>query len=202
MSHQPPGEPMPVEPEDRETLKRAAECVLLVSGGPVSLDQIREILAAPPHVVRDVLTDLQQEYAGRGLQIQEVAGGYHLCTRPEFAPYVQRFLRLDHQDALSHAALETLAIVAYRQPVTRAEIEAVRGVRCEHVLDRLLERHLIREVGRRPTLGRPILYGTTEGFLRYFGLKDLDSLPPLEGHDPRGALGPVTPAEATSTSGR
>lgn len=178
----------PGDEGDRSELKRAAECVLLVSGGPVTIDQLREVLGAPPQVIHEVLWDLQQDYAGRGVQIQAVAGGYQLCTRPELAEYVQRFLRLDHREPLSQAALETLAIVAYRQPVTRAEIEAVRGVRCEHVLERLMERHLIREVGRRPTLGRPFLYGTTEGFLRYFGLKDLNALPALEGMDPRQAF--------------
>ncbi len=185
-------EPSPAEsptPEPgREHLRRAVECVLLVSGGPVTPDQLKETLGVSAEIVRDVLLDLTRDYAERGLQVQAVAGGYQLCTRPEFSEYVQRFLRLDHSEPLSQAALETLAIVAYRQPVTRAEIEAVRGVRCEYILDRLLERHLIREVGRRPTLGRPILYGTSEGFLRHFGLHDLEALPPLRGDDPRGAL--------------
>lgn len=184
---------------DRDELKRAVECVLLVSGGPVTAAQLRETLGVAEETIRTVLWDLQQEYSGRGLQIQAVAGGYQLCTRPELAQYVQRFLRLDHREPLSVAALETLAIVAYRQPVTRADLEAVRGVRCEHVLERLLDRHLIRELGRRPTLGRPILYGTTEGFLRYFGLKDLNDLPPLADHDPRSALQAVASAAEART---
>jgi segregation and condensation protein B len=167
---------------------RAVECLLLVGGGPVRIDQLREVLGAGDDVVREVIADLTRIYEGRGLQIQHVAGGYQLATRPEFATYVQRFLGLERREPLSRASLETLAIVAYRQPVTRAEIEAVRGVRCEHVLERLGELELIREVGRRPTLGRPILYGTTEAFLRHFGLRDLNDLPPLEGHDPRQAL--------------
>jgi len=184
-------EPAPVRllPEaDREHLARAAECVLLVGGGPVTPEQLGETLGVPAEAVHEILQDLAQAYAGRGLQIQAVAGGYQLCTRPEFSAYVQRFLGLDHREPLSQAALETLAIVAYRQPVTRAEIEQVRGVRCEHVLERLLERRLIRELGRRQTLGRPILYGTTEGFLRHFGLRDLSALPPLRGDDPRAAF--------------
>ena len=169
-------------------LKRALECVLLVSGGPVTAEQVGETLAVPLETARGVLEDLRHEYEGRGLQIQVLAGGYQLCTRPEYSSYVQRFLHLEQLDPLSQAALETLAIIAYRQPVTRAEIEAVRGVRVEHVLERLSERHLIREVGRRPSIGRPILYGTTEGFLRHFGLRDLQALPPLRGDDPRGVL--------------
>lgn len=180
-------------PVDRGVLKRAAECILLVSGSPVRPEQLQESLSVPAEAIHELIADLRGEYADRGLQIQEVAGGYQLCTRPELSPYVQRFLRLDHQEALSHAALETLAIIAYRQPVTRAEIEAVRGVRCEHVLERLLGRHLIREVGRRRSLGRPILYGTTDAFLKHFGLKDLASLPALQGHDPRTAFEFVAP---------
>lgn len=177
----------------RERLKRAVECVLLVAGGPVAPDQLRDTLGVDPALVHAALQELIAEYAGSGLQIQVLAGGYQLCTRPEFSEDVQRFLRLDHREPLSQAQLETLAIVAYRQPVTRAEIEAVRGVRCDYVLDRLLERHLIRELGRKPSLGRPILYGTTEGFLRHFGLRDVSALPPLAGDDPRAAfMGPAT----------
>jgi len=183
----------PAGPElERDHLKRAVECVLLVGGGPVTPDQLKDTLGVPVELVHEVLLDLVAEYRDRGLQIQALAGGYQLCTRPEFSEYVQRFLRLDQREPLSQAALETLAIVAYRQPVTRAEIEAVRGVRCEHVLERLLDRHLIRDLGRKQALGRPILYGTTEGFLRHFGLRDLDALPPLRGNDPRSAFG--TPA--------
>jgi segregation and condensation protein B len=170
----------------------AIECLLLVSGGPVTIDQLAAVLEIPPEEARLALDELGQEYGDRGVQIQAIAGGYQLSTRPEFADYVQRFLRLDHREPLSQASLETLAIVAYRQPVTRAEVEAVRGVRCEHILERLLDRHLIREVARRSTLGRPILYGTSEGFLRYFGLRDLGALPPLQGDDPRSALTPST----------
>ncbi|MDQ7842891.1 MAG: SMC-Scp complex subunit ScpB [Armatimonadota bacterium] len=174
--------------EDRRHLKGAAECVLLVAAGPVTPQQLAETLGVPVDVAVDAVQELAADYAGRGLQIQNVAGGFQLCTRPEFAEYVQRFLRLDFQEPLSQAALETLAIVAYRQPVTRGEIELVRGVRSEHVLERLVARRLIREVGRKPTVGRPILYGTTEGFLRHFGLRDLSDLPPLRGNDPRAML--------------
>ncbi len=173
---------------DRDRLVRAVECLLLVGGGPVRVEHLREVLDVADETVHDILADLVRIYGDRGLQILHIAGGYQLTTRPEFAPYVQRFLGLERREPLSRAALETLAIVAYRQPVTRAEVEAVRGVRCEHVLERLGELELIREVGRRPTLGRPILYGTTDAFLRHFGLKDLTDLPPLEGHDPRQVL--------------
>lgn len=203
---EPPAPAAGVEPAPAATpgvaaeLTRALECVLLVSGGPVTPEQIAGTLGVPLETAREVLDDLRREYHGRGLQIQMLAGGYQLCTRPEYSAYVQRFLHLDQLEPLSQAALETLAIIAYRQPVTRGEIEAVRGVRVDHVLDRLLERHLIREVGRRPTVGRPILYGTTEGFLRHFGLRDLQALPPLGGDDPRRIL--TRPGDGSRDPGR
>ncbi len=160
-------------------IRNAAECLLLARGGPVRLAEFRKVLDVDESEVRATLAALQIEYVGRGLQIQEVAGGYQLCTRPEYGPHVQRLLRLEEMDPLTRATLEVLAIVAYRQPVTRAEVDAVRGVQSVHHLIKLHDRRLIREVGRRPGPGRPILYGTTEGFLRYFGLRDLAALPPL-----------------------
>ncbi len=177
---------------DLAPVRHALECLLLARGGPVRLAELRKVLEVGEDEIRATLAALQVEYVGRGLQIQEVAGGYQLCTRPEYARYVQRLLRLAEADPLSRATLEVLAIVAYRQPVTRAEVDAVRGVQSVHHLIKLQERRLIREVGRRPGPGRPILYGTTEGFLRYFGLKDLGALPPLGDHD-RPATLPAPP---------
>lgn len=184
-----PGSPPAGPDPERARLKKAAECVLLVVGGPVTTDQLKDTLGVSSQIAHEVLMDLVEDYRDRGLQIQALAGGFQLCTRPEFSEYVQRFLQLEQREPLSQAALETLAIIAYRQPVTRAEIESVRGVGCTHVLERLLDRHLIRDLGRKRVLGRPILYGTTEGFLRHFGLRDLDALPPLRGNDPRSAFG-------------
>src|SRR2546428_5374550 len=138
-----------------DELKRAAESILLVSGGPVTVDQLVEALGVPPQTVHALLWELQQDYGGRGIQIQTLAGGYQLCTRPELALYVQRFLRLDHREPLSQAALETLAIVAYRQPITRAEIEAVRGVRHAPIPQGLLVWYFFPGPGRQPAVGRP-----------------------------------------------
>src|SRR2546428_12615989 len=154
-----------------DELKRAAESILLVSGGPVTVDQLVEALGVPPQTVHALLWELQQDYGGRGIQIQTLAGGYQLCTRPELALYVQRFLRLDHREPLSQAALETLAIVAHRQPITRAEVEAGGGGRRDPHLARLLEGHLIPGAGPNQALGRPIFFRTAEGLLREFGLE-------------------------------
>jgi segregation and condensation protein B len=111
--------------------------------------------------------------------LQAVAGGYQLVTRPEHAEVVRRFLQREHGESLSKGALETLAVIAYRQPATRGDIEAIRGSRSDWHIERLLERQLIREAGRRPTPGRPVLFATTELFLRYFGLNDLAHLPAM-----------------------
>jgi len=164
-------------------IRNALECLLLARGGPVRVSELRKILDVDEAELRGTLATLQVEYVGRGLQVQEVAGGFQLCTRPEYGAYVQRLLRLDEMEPLTRATLEVLAIVAYRQPVTRAEVDVVRGVQSVHHMMKLQDRRLICEVGRRPGPGRPILYGTTEGFLRYFGLRDLTQLPPLEGQD-------------------
>ena len=177
----PPDDPPPGEEAARAALKGAIECLLLVAGGPVTPQQLQDALEAPGEAIGEALGELMRDYAGRGLQIQAVAGGYQLCTRPEFSAAVQRFLRLDHREPLSQAALETLAIVAYRQPVSRPEVDAVRGVNSEGVLDSLLERRLIRIAGRKDAPGRPFLYETTREFLVAFGLRDLDDLPRVEG---------------------
>jgi segregation and condensation protein B len=154
---------------------------------------MRKVLDLSEAELLATLAALQVEYEGRGLQIQEVAQGYQLCTRPEYGGYVQRLLRLGELEPLTRATLDVLAIVAYRQPVTRAEVDVIRGVQSTHHLVKLQDRRLIREVGRRPGPGRPILYGTTDGFLRYFGLKDLGALPKIGNHELSDALVPPGP---------
>ena len=171
-------------------VRNAIECLLLVRGGPVRLEELRKVLDVGEAELRATLAALQVEYEGRGLQVQEIADGYQLCTRPEYGSHVQRLLRLAELEPMTRATLEVLAIVAYRQPITRAEVDATRGVQSTHHLLKLQDRRLIREVGRRPGPGRPILYGTTEGFLKYFGLKDLGALPKLGDHEVAGLLVP------------
>lgn len=170
--------------------RNAIECLLLARGGPVRLSELRKVLAIDEAELLATLAALQVEYEGRGLQIQEIAEGYQLCTRPEYGGYVQRLLRVEELDPLTRATLEVLAIVAYRQPVTRAEVDAIRGVQSIHHLIKLQDRRLLREVGRRPGPGRPILYGTTDAFLRYFGLKDLGALPKVGDHELAAMLVP------------
>ncbi len=157
------------------------EALLFTADEPLTPDQIAGLFEdTTPDEVRALAEALNGRYAapGAGLRVQEVAGGFRLTTRPDLAPWVQRLNRV-RPARLSRAALETLAVIAYRQPSTKAEIEGVRGVSADGVLRTLLERDLIRVVGRKPDVGRPILYGTTRSFLEHFGFKDLTDLPTL-----------------------
>ncbi|HLW48831.1 MAG TPA: SMC-Scp complex subunit ScpB [bacterium] len=190
---EPPAEGPAADPCRPGEIRNIIECLLLARGGILKIGEIKKVIDVAEAEIRATLAALAVEYGGRGLQIQEVAGGYQLCTRPEYGGHVQRLLRLGDADPLTRATVEVLAIVAYRQPVTRAEVDAVRGVQSVHHLLKLQDRRLIREVGRRPGPGRPILYGTTEGFLRHFGLRDLASLPSRAHHD-----GPPTLPSAAS----
>ena len=168
--------------EDHE-LTAVIEALLFVSGEPMRSEKLTEVLEGiEPSRMRDALEHLKRSYdaAGRGLQIVEVAGGYQIATRPECAPWIKALEKIKTATRLSRSGLETLAIAAYKQPVTRGEIEAIRGVDSAGVLKTLLERRVLKIVGRREGLGRPLLYGTTQEFLKYFGLKDLTELPALK----------------------
>jgi segregation and condensation protein B len=172
--------PPALEAEDAvRRLAGGIESILFVAGAPVSVDRLAETLGADRGAVTAAVRYLQQRTHVTGLLIQAVAGGYQIGTRPEHAEAVRRFLQSEHSESLTRGALETLAIIAYRQPTTRGEVEQIRGVRSDWHIERLLERQLIRDMGRRPTVGRPMLFGTTELFLRYFGLNDLSELPPM-----------------------
>lgn len=161
--------------------RAALECLLFVGGRPVSPVALARTLKISEREVEELVRELQELYEreGHGLQIRKVAGGYQMCTRPEYAAYIEELLKPE-LPSLSRAALETLAIIAYRQPITKAEIERLRGVKVDGVLANLLSRGLVKEVGRKDTPGRPILYGTTPLFLEHFGLESLKELPPLE----------------------
>lgn len=170
---------------DRDRLKAVLEALLVASPEPLTVARAREALgeeAPEPAAVRAALEELAAEYdsAGRGFELREVAGGFQLYTRREHAEWVRRLLARDRAERLSRAALETLAVIAYKQPIPRAEIERIRGVNVDGVLKTLLERGLIRVMGRMDAVGRPLLYGTTDEFLRHFGLRNLSELPKIE----------------------
>lgn len=165
-------------------LKWQIEAVLFASPEPVSARRLALALAVPEDVVLQAIQELQARYeAGGGVVLKQVAGGYQLFTKPEYATVVSRVIS-GKRLTLSRGALETLAVIAYNQPVTRSEIEALRGVNCQASLDVLLEKGLIEEVGRKKAVGRPILYGTTDEFLKALGLSSLKDLPPLESSMP------------------
>lgn len=165
---------------DYSTLKSVLEGLLFVSGEEgLSARTMAEVVEMDPEVVQDVLRDLAQDFVrdGRGLRIAEVAGGFRLTTVTEHAPYFEKLAYSPSRSSLSQAALETLSIIAYRQPITRIEIEEIRGVKADRAIHTLVAKDLIEEVGRAEALGRPILYGTTKSFLDYFGLSSLQQLP-------------------------
>lgn len=167
---------------DSVQAKRIIEALLFTCEKPITIDQIKEVIEDfDPKEIRPLLTQLQSEYEelGRSFKIYEVAGGFQMATEPAFAEYLKKFYKIKSRDKLTKPALETLAIIAYRQPITRADIEDIRGVNVDGVIKTLLERMFIKVVGRKDAPGRPILYGTTKEFLDKFGLNSLSELPKL-----------------------
>jgi segregation and condensation protein B len=174
------GATAPSEAVELKRLHPALECLLFVAAEPVSPERIAAALGLSTELTVTALEDFRRNYPTEaGLQVVRVAGGYQLRTRPEFAAQVASFLRPAAQK-LSRQALETVAIIAYEQPITGPEIEALRGVNSDGVVKTLVERGLIRETGRKDAPGRPILYQTTDQFLEFLGLDDLSELPKLE----------------------
>lgn len=168
-------------PEGRE-LAAVLEALLFVSSEPVPVSRLTTAIGSVSKAeVEQALKQLEQDLAqeGRGIQLVKLAGGYRLVTKAEYAPWLKRFDKAKAAQKLSRSALESLAIIAYKQPLVRAEIEEIRGVETSGVLRTLLERKLVRIVGRKEVPGRPIMYGTTKFFLEHFGLQDLTQLPPL-----------------------
>ena len=189
---EPEAEPEPEEQPDRKSqptfaldeqeLKGVLEALLYVSHEPVTLDKLTSVLEGQPKTtVQAALRSLQEDYdqEGRGLQISELAGGYVMVTRPDCAPWIAKLQKAKASAKVSRSAMETLAIIAYKQPIVRSDIEQIRGVETSGVIRTLLEQKLIRMVGRKDVPGRPILYGTSKLFLQRFGLRDLKDLPPL-----------------------
>ena len=165
-----------------QTLSRTSilEAVLFAAGLPLSVPKLAEIIEAPEWEVQEALTQLEHILSerGSGIFLRRSAGGYQLVTHPNAFPWVKK-LSETVQPTLSASAMETLAIIAYKQPITKQEVEHIRGVRAERSIARLLELELICEMGRKQVVGRPILYGTTDLFLRAFGLQQIEDLPTL-----------------------
>lgn len=160
--------------------KRILEALLFVSSEPVPVDQLAQVCEITPSEVKAYLEELRQDYEDSSFQLLEIANGYQLCTRPEYSSWLKRLNTRQVVTRLSAAALETLAIVAYKQPITRGEVEEIRGVNSDSTLNSLLEKGMVRIAGRKPGAGRPLLFATTDEFLKHFGLKSIADLPSLE----------------------
>ena len=167
--------------EAEGNLQGRIESILFVAGEPVAVKDLARALQMDEGSLRKELDRIGDEYDfnQRGFMLKRFGNHVQLGTRPLYADAVVRLLQPVQQQSLTQAAMETLAVVAYKQPVTRAEVEQVRGVKCDYSLQSLMIKGLIQEVGRKDTIGRPILYGTTDEFLSHFGLRDLTDLPPM-----------------------
>ncbi len=166
--------------EEETRTKAIVEALLFAAEEPLATRRLAGIVEdASPSLIEDLIGELDADYIreGRAFRIREIAGGYQIVTRPEFAEWVHKLHGPGSAPRLSQAALEPLSIVAYKQPVTRAELESIRGVNVDGVLRTLVDRELVRVAGRAEGIGRPLLYGTTDHFLEYFGLPELDALP-------------------------
>ena len=184
---------------EQEEIKAVIENILLAADQPVSEAQFKNLLGDEVEKVsfKSVLEELVDEYSSRNLQILQVAEGYQLCTRHDYSDWVRKFLKFDKTTKLSQPSLDTLAIIAYKQPLTKAEVEEIRGVDSSGVVRTLLEKKVISPGGRKKVPGRPIMYRTTRKFLEYFGLKDLSDLPTLEDFKESELEGEVSPDQTT-----
>jgi segregation and condensation protein B len=166
-----------------EGIKSILEAILFAASEPISLKQFGQLFdGVSARELRQMLAELGEEYdrTNRSFQLAEIANGFQLCTRPEYHTWIEKFYTRQVRVKLSPSALETLAIVAYKQPVTRTEVEELRGVNSDSVLNSLIEKRLIHIAGRKPGPGRSLLFATTDEFLQQFGLKDLSDLPSIE----------------------
>ncbi len=166
----------------KERIPYAVEGILFAAGEPVRASKLAAVLEVDPDEVREAVKQLKYQYDTelRGVQIIEIDDGYQICSRPEYYAYIQEILGEQRRQALSNAAMEALAIIAYKQPITRGQVEYIRGVNSDGAVNRLVERGLIEECGRLDAPGRPILYKTTQNFLRCFGLKTPKDLPEID----------------------
>lgn len=167
---------------ENKDYKSILEALLFISGEILTISSIKDIIGLPEDNIKNLFSELINEYQERnaGILIVEIAGGYQMVTNPWYAEWIKKFKTIHFSNRLSMPALETLAIIAYKQPIIRAEIEQIRGVNSDSAIRTLYEKRLIKIIGRKEGPGRPFLYGTTREFLQYFGLKDLTDLPTLK----------------------
>ena len=188
------------------SLEQRVEALVFASERPISESRMKTVLGIEDEdatkQIKEAIDSLNESYDknARAFRLERVAGGYRPLTREEFAPLVSRLHADRQQQKLSQAALETLSIIAYRQPVMRAEIEVIRGVACGEVLRSIMEKRLVKIVGRAEELGRPMLYGTTRDFLNIFGLASLDDLPDVQGLVREASWKPASPPEVEQES--
>ncbi|KAI3350593.1 segregation/condensation protein B [Clostridium botulinum] len=171
-----------LEEFQKKSLKSGIEALLFASGEPLTAKELSIYLEEELKIIENTIQEMMEAYdtQERGIKLISIKGSYQLVTKSENSTYIQKLLKKSKRQSLSQASLESLSIIAYQQPITRIDIDEIRGVKSESALQRLLERDLIKEVGRLEVPGRPILYGTTEEFLRQFGIKDLNQLPSLD----------------------
>lgn len=183
----------------KKTIKSAFESLMFVWGEPLDIKTAAELFNISNKEAYDYFAELKEEYdrEGRGIRIREINKSFQLVTCSENVEYIERLCTPVREKRLSQQALEVLAIVAYRQPVTKGEIEAIRGIRCDRVLEGLMKRDLVQEAGRSSAIGRPILYGTTDAFLKHFGFQNLKELPDIE--DIAGVMNLEEPEEGVET---
>lgn len=166
---------------DNEEIKSILEAILFVWSEPISVKELSKVLDIDIKHISNLLKEMMSEfnYSKRGIQIIKINDYYQLSTRPEHHSYLQKLVEPRYNKGLTQAALETLAIIAYNQPITKIEIEEIRGVKCDKAIGTLQEKELVEEKGRLERIGRPIIYGTTLNFLKYFGLKSIEELPDI-----------------------
>jgi len=187
---------------DNIEAKRIVETLLYMTDHPLTLKEIREVLNSAAFKkdedIKRLIDEVKQSYdqVNSGMAVVEVAGGFQVATRTDMAPWVRRLYKERLTVRLSGSALETLSIIAYKQPITRSEVEQIRGVEATGVMDTLLDRRLVKVVGRKETIGRPLLYGTTPNFLRQFGLTHLSDLPELSTVTPAPPSSEEPPADS------
>lgn len=170
------------EASKKQRIKSIIESILFVTGEPLSLREISINLEMPPRYIEEILNEMITDYEAseRGIKLISIKDNYQIVTKSENSDYIQRLLKKNKRQSLSQASLESLAIIAYKQPITRIDIDEIRGVKSESAIQKLIEKNLIKESGRLDVPGRPILYSTTDEFLRQFELNDLKELPSLD----------------------